>query len=137
MSEFDNFIANLSDHELSIFIGYQYNAFLENSREKINKEIIKRNLSAQNLEHLFKKKINTESKDKSKNCPRCGSNKLFLEIDYEEKAKIHYVRAEVAIETNRCRLCGFNPDKETPKNIFERVKRIFKNNKTERFIKWK
>ena len=50
---------------------------------------------------------------------------------------MQYITAEVAIETKRCRLCGFNPDKETPKNIFERVKIIFKNNKNERFIKWK
>lgn len=45
MSELDNFISSLSDHEFAIFFGYRYDKFLENSKKKIDKEIRKRNLS--------------------------------------------------------------------------------------------
>lgn len=46
-----------------------------------------------------------------------------------------YLTTEVEIETKRCRLCNFNPAKEKPKNLKERIKQIFNKQKTERIIK--
>jgi DNA-binding transcriptional MerR regulator len=136
-SEFDKFLNDLSDHELAIFIGYRYYGFLKESRNKIIKEVKKRNLSNEQIKYLFNKKLNEDLKDKSEICSKCGSDRLFVETDYEERARGSYATAEIAIDTKRCRLCGYNPSKSTPKNLLERIKRIFKNDKSERVINWK
>ncbi len=126
MSELDNFISSLSDHELAIFFGYRYDRFLDKSKEKIDKEIKKRNLSSEKLKSLLDTKLNNESIKDIRNCPRCGSNKLFIETDYKEIPISEFSSAEVAMDSYRCRLCGYNANKQTPKNFLERIKRIFK-----------
>ena len=57
-------------------------------------------------------------------CPRCNSSRYIVETDYELMHD-NMGGYEVAIETDRCRLCGFNPGKNKPKGIKERLKRIF------------
>ena len=36
MKVLDNFLSNLSDHELAIFFGFRYDTFLYKSKEKID-----------------------------------------------------------------------------------------------------
>ncbi len=135
-SEFDSFIKNLSDHEFVIFVSYRYHGFLKKSKEKLKNEIKKRNLSSNEIEIYRSKKVDHNSEDKFKTCLRCGSEKLFVETDFEEKPVSELSSVEIAIDTYRCRLCGYNPDKETPKNLFRRVRKIFRNNKRTRIINW-
>lgn len=136
MSKFENFISSLTDHELAIFVGYRYQGFLASSKEKILAEIKKRKLSSDQLEAYFTTKLESESAKNLNSCPRCGSNQLFVETDYQEKPVSDLSSVEIAIDTFRCRLCGFNPDKDTPKNFFDRLKRKIKNNKHKRIINW-
>ncbi len=136
MSELDNFISSLSDHELAIFFGYRYDSFLENSKKKIETEIRKRNLSSEKLKSLIDAKLINESIKESISCPRCGSYKLFIETDYKEIPVSEFSSAEVAMDSHRCRLCGYNADKKTPKKFSEKIKRIFKKNRTQRINKW-
>ncbi len=132
-SEFDKFLEGLTDHELSIFITYRYYGFLENSRKKIMDEIKKRKLTKEQLIELHTQPLNLEIKTKL--CQRCGSDKVFTETDIEQKPTRTNMTREVAIDTTRCRLCGYNPAKESPKNLLDRIKRIFKNHTTERTIR--
>ena len=135
-SELEEFLTDLSDHELSVFVGYRYYGFIEESREKIVKEVKHRNLISAQLEKYFNEKLNQKSAQKTSLCKRCGSEKLFNEKDFELQPRMKYLTAEVEIETKRCRLCNFNPAKEKPKNLKERLSRIFKKNKTKRIINW-
>lgn len=136
MKVLDNFLSNLSDHELAIFFGFRYNTFLYKSKEKIDNEIKKRNLSPENLKSLKDKKLINESIEEIKKCPRCGSNKLFIETDFKEVPISEFSSAEIAMDSFRCRLCGFNANKSTPKNLLDRIKRMFKTNKRNRINKW-
>ncbi len=136
MKELDNFLENLSDHELAIFYGYKYLGFLDSSKEKITNEIKKRNLLSEKLKSLKDKKLIYDSIEKSLNCQRCGSNKLFIEMDYKEIPISEFSSAEIAMESYRCRLCGFNANKSIPKNLFKKISRMFKKNGQSRINKW-
>ena len=135
-SDLEKFISGLSDHELSIFVGYRYYGFISESREKIITEVKKRNLTSTQLEKYFNERLNQNSVEKSNLCSKCGSEKVFTEKDFEQQPRMTYLTTEVEIETKRCRLCNFNPAKEKPKNIKERISRIFKKHKAERIVNW-
>lgn len=137
MSNLEVFLSKLTNHELSIFIGYRYNGFMEGSKEKIKKEAAQRNLSTEEIKRFLKTQIASKLETSNISCQKCGSQRLFIETDYEDVVRFQYLTAEMAIDTNRCRLCGYNPDKETPRNLIETIKRLFISNKKARFIKWK
>ena len=134
MENIDTFLASLSDHELAKFTGFRFDEFLGNSKSKIISETEKRKLSKQDLMKLFGTPLETEVSNK--NCPQCGSDKLYTETDYEERTKGTYATIEVAIDTNRCRICNYNPMKRKPKNIFDRIGLSFKKKENERVINW-
>lgn len=136
MNELDDFINSLTDHELAIFFGYRYKRFLDKSKMKIDKEIKMRNLSSEKLESLLNIKLNEDVQKDNRSCPRCGSDKLFIETDYKEIPVSEFTSAELALDSFRCRLCGYNPDKSNPKNFIERIKRIYKKTRTSRINKW-
>ena len=136
MKEFNNFLSKLSDHELAIFFGYRYNSFMANSKEKIDNEIKKRNLSSEKLKSLLDTKLIIETRSENKSCARCGSHKLYIETDYKEIPISEFSSAEIAMDSYRCRLCGYNADKATPKNILDRIKRVFKKSRKNRVNKW-
>lgn len=136
MKEFDHFIRNLSDHELVIFFGYRYNTFMLNSKEKIDEEIKRRNLSSEKLKSLFDTKLNIEPITENRSCLRCGSEKLYIETDYKEVPISEFSSAEIAMDSYRCRLCGFNAAKATPNNLLDRIKKIFKKSRKSRVNKW-
>lgn len=135
MSNLELFLKKLSNSELAIFIGYRYGEFLSNSKEKIKAEVHRRKLSAENLSGLFNKGLNTEDNNEFKNnCPRCNSSRIIIENDKELKS-ISYASYEVMVETNRCLLCGYNPDKRKPKNILDAIKQKLFSNKNVRTAK--
>jgi len=136
MSAFDNFINSLSNAELAIFIRYRYPGFLESSRQKIDSEVKKRKLSSEYLEILSNKKIDAEIESEINHCPRCGSTRLFVETDFVEKPISEVSSVEIGIESLRCRLCGYNPDKNTPKTLTEKVKIFFWRGQNRRIVKW-
>ena len=136
MKELDNFIVGLTDHELAIFFAYRYEGFLKKSKIKIENEIKNRDLSSEKLKSLSKIKLNNELHKETKCCPRCGSKKLFMETDYREVPVSEFSSAEVATDSNRCRLCGYNPNKSNPKNFTERIRKVFKKTKMSRINKW-
>ncbi len=136
MKELDYFLNKLSDHELAIFYGFRYSGFLDGSKEKIDDEIKKRNLSLEKLKSLQYKKLINDSKEEKIGCERCGSNKLFIETDYKEVPISEFSSAEIAMDSYRCRLCGFNANKAKPKNLFDRISKAFKKNRQSRINKW-
>lgn len=136
MKELDKFLSTLTDHELAIFSAYRYNTFLEHSRQKITLEIKRRQLSREQLDEYFKLKLPTNESTQQRSCPRCGSNNFITETDYHEKPVSEFSSAEIATDTRRCRICGLNTDKIPPKNLFDRIIRVFSNNKSHRVERW-
>lgn len=134
MNKFDIFISSLTDHELAILVRYRYRGLLENSKQKINEEVKNRNLSVSELNRYSRAKLIAESAKGSKQCVRCGSEKWFEEHEYSEKPFNEFLSVEVVADTHRCMLCGYNPFKETPKNFFQKLKRVFSMNKKNAFI---
>ncbi|MBN1985498.1 MAG: hypothetical protein JW761_04290 [Prolixibacteraceae bacterium] len=136
MSEFDAFLSRLSDHELAIFYGYRYNGFLENSQKKIDREIGRRNLGPEKLKALKDRRLSSLTAEEIKTCPRCGSGQLFVESDFQEIPVTEFSSAEIAVDSMRCRLCGYNAGKATPGNFFEKIKQIFGRRRNRRINKW-
>ena len=130
-SNLEEFLKDLSDHELAIFIAYRYKHFLTDSRRKIKNEITSRKLDNDILLKLFQKGLKIVDKVDHLHCPRCNSNRIFIEQDHEEKTRKYY-SYEVILETNRCQLCGYNPSKRKPKNIFDAIKMKLGNSGNQR-----
>lgn len=119
--DLNTFLSSLSNSELATFIAYRFDDFLDNSKQKIIKEVKKRNLSITDLKHLYEKGITDNNTDLNSACPNCGSSKFILETDFELRQK-NYGSYEVAVESNRCRICGFNPAKSKQKGLFKKIK---------------
>jgi hypothetical protein len=120
-SKFEQFLESLDDHELSIYIGYQYESLLNHSREILKNEIALRGLSKKRLEELLNTKFSYLNGIESARCERCGSNKFFEDID-TEYGNGKYTTNVYEVKTKRCRLCNLNPSKDPPKNIVKRIK---------------
>ncbi len=134
MSKLEDFISKLTDTELAIFIAYRYNGFISSSKQKIKDEASKRGLTTDKLTEIYNKGLSKPTDTKVSFCPRCYPTKLFIETDQELRT-IKYYSYEVAVDTMRCRLCGYNPDKRKPKKLFDAIKQKFVNNKTVRIPK--
>ncbi len=134
MDKLELFLKSLSDHELALFIGYRYTEFLEDSRKKIKQEAKRRHLDKKTLLQLFETPLELFTLNDT--CPRCGSDKLFTETNYDNIPKDRYGSKEVAIDTKRCQVCNYNPLKASPKNIFDRIRIILKRKQNERVINW-
>ncbi|MEJ2104946.1 MAG: hypothetical protein P8X47_10270 [Ignavibacteriaceae bacterium] len=111
----------LSDIELAKFVKYRLHDFLENSKQKIIEEVKVRNLTNEDLDNLFDLTINTEN-ETGFICEQCGSSRFYKETDYELVQK-SYGSYEVAVESNRCRICGLNPNKNTQKGLINKLKK--------------
>lgn len=131
---FDTFINSLSDHELAVYIGYQYESLLKGAKEQIDEEIEGRCLSKKQQKELFDEQLNN---DESKSfCLRCGSNRFFNDVDIEFENSDHFT-SEIEVITKRCRLCNYNPSKSSNRNLLSRIKQFFMGdpNKTKKKIK--
>jgi len=134
MNKFEEFLNSLTDHELAKFIGYRFDEFLEESKRKIILETKNRNLDKSKLVELFNRPFGIVSgKEK---CPNCGSLRLFIETDYDVRAKGSYSTVEVALYSKRCQICNYNSLKRKPKNLFDRIKIIWEKKENKRITKW-
>lgn len=120
MNDLDRFLQSLNDSELATLIAYRIHDFSMNSKQKIIREVKQRKLSLNDLNVLYNKGLQIDS-DSDTICPQCGSDRFFAETDYE-LAQHAYGSFEVAVESNRCRLCGFNPAKSPQKGLIAKIK---------------
>lgn len=134
MSKLEEFITSLTDTELSIFIANQYDGLLGSSKQRLKDAVIKRNLSTDKLSELYQTGLTKPVDNTYHFCPRCYSTKLFIETDHEMRT-VKYYSYEVAIDTLRCRLCGYNPVKSNCSTFSELIKHVFKRNNTVRIPK--
>lgn len=134
MGKLENFLASLSDVELAIFIAYRYEGFIGTSKQKIKDVVAGRNLTEERLEQLYRKGLPSPSNKSVYCCPRCNSTKLYVETDNELRT-VRYSSYEVAVDTLRCRLCGYNPNKRSPKNLIDAIKLKFMGRKIVRIPK--
>nr|WP_321408238.1 hypothetical protein [uncultured Carboxylicivirga sp.] len=109
MSELDSFLKSLDNIELAKFIVYRFKDFVGSSKNTIINEAKSRNLNELDIKRLSLQDIKY-NKSINNRCEQCGAAKFFAETDYELLHKRYY-SIEVAKESNRCRICGFNPDK--------------------------
>ncbi|MFA8435332.1 MAG: hypothetical protein ACEPOZ_12510 [Marinifilaceae bacterium] len=123
MKNLNKFLSSLDDTELSIFIAYRFEDFLDRSRNKISAEVKRRKLNKSDLKKLLEKGLPANTQNPFA-CPQYNSSRFSIETDYELRQK-NYGSYEVAVETNRCQLCGFNPGKSTQKELVEKLKQIF------------
>jgi hypothetical protein len=109
MNELDSFLKILNDVELAKFIVYRLKDFVGSSKTTIISEAKSRNLNYDDLKRLYKQEIEY-NESLTKRCVQCGASRFFTETDYEQIHKRYY-SVEVAHESNRCRICGYNPQK--------------------------
>lgn len=119
--KFETLIKNLTDHELAIYVGYQYENMLKHARASLKQEISERGLTKTQLEMFFKERLVYPDHEAQKCCERCGSNKFFDDIDTEYVNK-KYTADVYEVKSSRCRLCNLNPSKEPPKNLLKRLR---------------
>lgn len=127
------FLRGLTDHELSVYVGYMHQSFILETREKVKSEISKRNLSKEQMLRLSKKKLSYEGNDIC--CEVCGSNIFTYDKDVEHIVTnsqiggsfnlLNNKSSDVGIVTTRCILCNYNPSKSPAKNILHWIKRQF------------
>ncbi|MBK3519768.1 hypothetical protein [Carboxylicivirga marina] len=122
MDELQKFISNLTDIELAKFIGYRIKGFMGSSQQFILDEARSRGLGFEEIKTLFKNEI-PQGSNMLYCCPQCGSDKYFTETDYAQR-QVRYISYEVAIESNRCRICGFNPNKNDHKGVINKIKKV-------------
>lgn len=133
MSKLKELIKNLSSHELAIFTHYQFDGLVRSSREILKQEIEQRKITKEQVDQYIS--IQLDKNGPGPFCERCGSDKLFSDIDTEYLNSQHFT-TEIEVQTPRCRLCNFNPAKAAEKNIFKRIKRyLFGTYRTEKHLK--
>jgi len=115
-----DFLSDLTDPELAAFVAYRYLEFQPGNQKKIKEEIKRRNLDGDKLSSLYKSGIENKY-DSDYTCPRCKSNRYFLEVDHEIRTNQYFSR-EVIVESNMCQICGYNPTKRKPKNFIDALK---------------
>lgn len=122
MNDLTTFLQDLNDNELAVFIAYRFDDFLAKSKQKIFNEMKRRDLSPEDLKVLYATGLQVES-DSVINCPQCNSVRFFVETDYElvQHSRGNY---EVAVDSNRCRICGYNPAKSTQKGFLNKLKQV-------------
>ncbi len=120
---FNNFIKGLTDHELAVYIGYQYQSLLPYAKKKIKLEVERRKLTKQELEKYYQTKLSYSKGEKF--CEICGSNKFISDVDIEHHSTRESSSYDLEVTTMRCRLCNYNPSKVNPKSMLERIKRLF------------
>ena len=93
------------------FFKYRRTELMQESQNKIHSELKSRSLSESQTTELLKQ----VGKVKSENCPRCGSHR-FTEIKDTELRATKYGGYEVEINSRKCKICSYNPQKDKPIN---------------------
>ena len=107
----EDFIQSLTDKELAFFYEYRRTEFIPQSQDKIRSELKNRKLTDTKISELISAVVNKELGG----CSRCSSNN-FQEIKETELRSTSYGRYEVEINSWKCRICGYNPQKDKPIN---------------------
>lgn len=126
------FITHLNNNELCIYTHYHEMGLLPESRKLLQGELKKRGLTSYQVKKRASQPLTKKQPIPNGYCQRCGSRYLFTETDYAYKVGRAHSTKKVAYDSFRCQLCGFNPDKEPPKNLVNRIKRYFTRIKKER-----
>ena len=107
MSKLQEFLDVLSDSELANFYLYRYEQFLKGSKDKIDAELSKRNISKENIE-IYRLENKVISEDK---CPRCGSNKFYNSTEIET-ITYSYASVDLEVDYKTCLVCLYSEEKE-------------------------
>ncbi|PKQ60640.1 hypothetical protein BZG01_20675 [Labilibaculum manganireducens] len=121
MNDLNTFLQGLNDNELAVFITYRFDDFLAKSKQKIVSEVKRRGLSLEDLKLLSNIGLQVNS-DSIICCPQCNSDRFFVETDYELIQNTRGRSYEVAVDSNRCRICGYNPAKSPQKGLINKLK---------------
>lgn len=123
MNDLTTFLQDLNDNELAVFITYRFDDFLAKSKQKIVSQVKRRGLSLEDLKLLSNIGLQVDS-DSIISCPQCKSNKFFVETDYKLNQNSRGRSYEVAVDSNRCQICGYNPAKSPQKGLINKLKQI-------------
>lgn len=121
----DVFLKSLSNHELVLFVHYRMDGFILDSKERILNELNHRNIHENQKMQFLERPIHKHKPDDTRFCTRCGSTRFDTETDYEYRMAGRYSTKKMALDTRRCQICGYNPEKEIPKSFFARLKKTF------------
>jgi 4-hydroxy-3-methylbut-2-en-1-yl diphosphate synthase IspG/GcpE len=123
MNDLTALLKYLNDNELAVFITYRFDDFLAKSKQKNVSEVKRRGLSLEDLKLLSNIGLQVNS-DSIISCPQCNSDRFFVETDYELIQKTRGKSYEIAIDSNRCQICGYNPAKSPQKGLINKLKQV-------------
>lgn len=109
----------MTDKELAFFSCYRRTEFMPESQNKILTELENRNLSESQTSELIKEIAEVSNE----NCPRCQSSN-FMAIKDIELRSTQYGGYEVEINSRKCRICGYNVQKDKSLNWKVRLNRF-------------
>ncbi|SNR74223.1 hypothetical protein SAMN04488009_3534 [Maribacter sedimenticola] len=101
----------MTDREIAFFFTYRQTEFMPESQEKVRTELKKRNLGNLQVMDLINQKV----KISLDNCPRCQSSD-FMQIKDTDLRSYGYGGYEVEINSRKCRICGYNAQKDKSLN---------------------
>lgn len=126
MGKLRNFLKDLSDYELFVFYKYRFDNFLTKSKNIILEEFQNRKLNPDDYNLIVKKKqIHTKHNNSDLICPRCGSDKYYIEIKKIFKT-LKGVTWEKEKEVYVCQVCEYwNSGRNLKyKSLLKRIKRL-------------
>lgn len=107
MSKLQEFLNELTDSELASFHSYRYHQFMKGSQEKIDLELNKRGMRADDLE---KYKI-IQNPLSSEVCPQCGSGKFYTSTEIET-VNYSYASIDLEVDYRTCLVCLYAEGKD-------------------------
>ena len=116
----EEFLNSMTDREIAFFSTYRQTEFMPESQEKVRVELQKRNLTKAQVTDL----INQSEKATLDNCPRCQSSD-FMQIKDTDLRSSGYGGYEVEINSRKCRICGYNAQKDKSLNWKVRLNRFW------------
>ena len=115
----NDFLKKLTDKELAFFSKFRSKEFIPKSQYQIKSELKLRGLTDFNIINLIHDKSNLIED----NCPRCNSYN-FDEIKDTEINLTDFGGYEIQINSRKCRICAYNPQKDKPINFRVRLNRF-------------
>ena len=115
----EELLNNRTNREIAFFSTYRQIEFMPESQDKVQNELNKRNLDRSQVNFL----INQSKKTTLNNCPRCQSSD-FMQIKYTDLRVSRYGGYEVEINSRKCRICGYNAQKDESLNWIVRLNKF-------------
>ena len=109
----------MTNREIAFFSTYRQIEFMPESQDKVQNELNKRNLDRSQVNFL----INQSKKTTLNNCPRCQSSD-FMQIKDTDLRVSRYGGYEVEIKSRKCRICGYNAQKDESLNWIVRLNKF-------------